>query len=132
MVTEFNILRLAAMPVGGMVSKPKFQEAVLFSWTGNWIVGLLATNPCDAATSPETFIEWQNLLSLNTIYNLLEAKSIPVLGGGAAAAYAGVTAKYFHGKWYNYLTNISKKCCWYYNCEQFFCMIHIMTRLQTL
>jgi len=82
MVTEFNILRLAAMPVGGMVSKPKFQEAVLFSWTGNWIVGLLATNPCDAATSPETFIEWQNLLSLNTIYNLLEAKSIPVLGGG--------------------------------------------------
>ena len=31
MVTEFHILRLAAMPVGGTVSKQKFQEPVLFS-----------------------------------------------------------------------------------------------------
>jgi hypothetical protein len=37
------------------------------------------------AASPETFIEWQNLLCLNTIYNVLEAKSVPVFGVGAAA-----------------------------------------------
>jgi len=68
MVNEFNILRLAAMPVSGMLIKQKFQEPVLFSWTGNWIVGLFATKSCDTAASLRN-IYWMAKFTLSK-YNL--------------------------------------------------------------